>query len=157
MSDYFKKEMEIIQDPSLSDELTFLETIHEVEKRLFPEVKEDKGKEKGDESEKKEEKNEEELEGEGEEAAKKRKREEEENCVICWDEKKSILFLPCKYVYLQFSPASLFFALSLIEILLCSSFRLFHRHLCTCKPCSELTAQCPMCRKIIQDKTQVFM
>ncbi len=152
MSDYFKKEMEIIQDPSLSDELTFLETIHEVEKRFFPEVKEDKGKEKGDESEKKEEENEEELEEEGgEEAFKKRKREEEENCVICWDEKKCILFLPCKYVYLQFSRVSLFFALSL-NLDFCGP-----RHLCTCKPCSELIAQCPMCRKKIFDKTQVFM
>jgi len=176
---FYKKEMEAIQDPSLNDELTFLETVHKVEQPFFPgPVDAEKGGNVGGEVEGEKKRKHDEV-GQGEaktdndgdeekeddeaEVIKRRKVEEADEqlarqlaaqeeeleeeqqgaddmqrgdeggeeeangqCVVCWTEKKSVLFLPC-------------------------------RHLCSCKACGEKTTQCPLCRKTIQQKTDVFV
>jgi hypothetical protein len=180
---FYKKEMEAIQDPSLNDELTFLETVRKVEQAFFPEkisADVEKGvnvggevegekKRKHDEVEQGEAKKDDDDEDDDDdddeaEAIKRRKMEEADEqlarqlaaqeealeeeqqsgaddmqrgdegdgeeangqCVVCWTEKKSVLFLPC-------------------------------RHLCSCKACGDKTTQCPLCRKAIQQKTDVFV
>lgn len=178
---FYKKEMEAIQDPSLNDELTFLETVRKVEQAFFPEkisADVEKGGNVGGELEgEKKRKHHEVEQGEAKmdndddadddddydeeaEAIKRRKMEEADEqlarqlaaqeeeqqsgaddmqrgdegdgeeangqCVVCWTEKKSVLFLPC-------------------------------RHLCSCKACADKTTQCPLCRKTIQQKTDVFV
>jgi hypothetical protein len=181
---FYKKEMEAIQDPSLNDELTFLETVRKVEQPFFPEkisadvekggnvggeVEGEKKRkhddvEQGDQVKKDNVDDEDDDDDDDEaEAIKRRKMEEADEqlarqlaaqeealeeeqqsgvddmqrgdegdeeangqCVVCWTEKKSVLFLPC-------------------------------RHLCSCKACGDKTTQCPLCRKTIQQKTDVFV
>lgn len=126
LSAYFKQEMEIIQDPALNDELIFLEAIHKLEQPFFAtgEVttsEDKKGKEKEgieEDNERKRKLEEEEptetkSSKEQDEETKRRKVDEDESkrtdpmttdqdtggqCIICWTEAKSVLFLPCKHL-----------------------------------------------------------
>jgi len=140
---HFKREMEIIQDPTLQDELSFLEEVFQIEKPLFvPPEDTNENKRKHEENEETQEKGKEKAQDSDNEAKRQKvedtQREhsqqpgeaaDQENggkCVICWEEAKSVLFLPCK-------------------------------HLCSCKPCSEKTEECPLCRGTIQEKTQVYV
>jgi hypothetical protein len=175
---FYKKEMDEIQDASLNDELSFLETVHGVEEPFFVvdakpssssssagDVEEKKRKRDDEGGAANDDEDDDEEEEDEEEAAKRRKmmeeadeqlarqlaaQEDEEqqgdggamtveevkdyglddepntSCVVCWSEKKSVLFLPC-------------------------------RHMCSCKACGDKTTECPLCRATIQQRTDVFV
>ncbi len=74
---------------------------------------------------------------------KKSQDNEADLCCVCLDEKRCVMFEPCKYVYILF------------EAYLIAS-NCSYSHMCTCQNCCALQ-ECPLCRVAVSSTTRVYV